>query len=176
MFKKKNVGGEHFSSTEGEKLPLIYQSINSTAVTLTKKPSRDDSFASVQISVKQALQDPWTPAVVVFITMRGDVVVTQFPGVVLDASVAVHIEKAKEVLREFWAENSQGKYLALTDEDDVLDSIWFVRNYNSEFEDAYAAARYEWDHSDEEFFHFMKESLALHGYIVESVPFEEYLS
>lgn len=47
MFEKKNVGGEHFSSTEGEKLPLIYQSINSTAVTLTKKPSRDDSFASV---------------------------------------------------------------------------------------------------------------------------------
>lgn len=95
MFEKKNVGGEHFSSTEGEKLPLIYQSINSTAVTLTKKPSRDDSFASVQISVKQALQAPWTPAVVVFITMRGDVVVTQFPGVVLDASVAVHIEKRK---------------------------------------------------------------------------------
>lgn len=176
MFETKNVGGKHSSGAGSEELPLIYQSINSTAVTLTKQPSWDDSFASVQISVKQALQDLWTPAVVVFITLCGDVVVTPFPGVVLDASVAVHIEKAKGILREFWAENSQGKYIALTDEDDVLDSIWFVRNYNSEFEDAYAAARYEWDQSDEEFFHFMKESLASHGYIVESVPFEEYLS
>lgn len=176
MFETKNVGGEHSSGAGAENLPLIYQSINSSSVTLAKQPSRDDSFAFVQISVKQALQDPWTPAVVVFITLRGDVVVTQFPEVVLDASVAVHIEKAKEILREFWAENSKGKYLALTNEDDVLDSIWFVRNYDSEFEDAYAAALSEWNQSDDEFFHFVEESLASHGYIVESVPFEEYLS
>ena len=173
MFEVGNKNVEQPDSSDSEKPQLLYQSIRSTSVTLTDQLTQDDSFAYVRISVKKERQSPWTPAAVVCVTQRGDIVVQRFPDVPLDGFVAIHIANAKKCLREFWEENSTGKYLALLNEDDEIDAIWFVSNYDEKFEDAYADAIEFWRESDDEFFEFMGERLRSQGYVIEDVPFEE---